>query len=203
MGWEEIFLEGVVAARAGKSFDSCPYHSKDNDFSDHFWRNGFKIILQDETTTIENVFQIVFGGPIRRDTEFGYVKEERFKIPPGDWVRLENYVDEDGSPSEWNSVFQEHLLQDGVYDVTDLPYYHVPGAESLDAWITGEGLTFVEEHGRENIYIATGYQVSGVFLFAGKPKPVQEEQVKGTFARGACCIFENCPKSLLIIGEDD
>ena len=97
-------------------------------------------------------------------------------------------------------VFQELLISDGAYDVTYLPFVYLKQKYNLYDKIGKDGLEFVMKHKPINIYIASGYDVPGIFLFAGKPKQID---FKGTFGRGACAMFENCPKSILLVASSD
>jgi hypothetical protein len=199
----KAFLEGAAHAKLDNStIEDCPHKILELKYA---WKEGFEIVKPNGKTSIERVLTSAFGGPPRRDD----IEE----LPFGDWVKPENYLlleDEPdwhfepkkkGESSEYNHVFQSHLISDGAYDVTDIPFFHIKRAEGLDDKITDEGLAFVKEHGAENIFVANGYQVLGIFLFAGKPKPYND--VIGNYGRGACAIMQNCPKSILIVAEDD
>ena len=214
---ENAVLEGISAAKSGKKIDSCPYGEKeDPGLLLNFWRRGFRLVVPDGGTNIEDIFTPAFGGPPERDRlESDYVWESRsnskigtakggpanFEIPPGDWVKLDNYKVEYGNCR--NKVFADHIIPEGIYDVGEIPFFHIKNAEDMSWPITDEGFEFVKKYGATNIYIAIGYQVQGIFLFAGNPKKFANKNCLGSIGRGACAVLTNCPKSILIIAEDD
>jgi len=196
-------MAGIEVAKKDGEITECPYDA-DSDLADA-WKRGYRLVKPDGKTSIERVFTLAFGGPARLDFDS---KE----IPP--WAKKENFtLDEDepesygkfrkkaGAHTEWNKVFQKHLISDGTYDVTDIPFFYIEDAETLDDIITNDGLEFVKKYGTENIYIANGYQVNGIFLFAGEPRAYIK--TIGSFGRGACALFTDCPKSILIVAQDD
>ncbi len=202
-----IIQEGFTCGKNGGKLKDNPY----KDFSELYnWERGFHLASPNEETPIELLFEITFGGPLRLEEAKKQVNKDTYKylgkceIPFGDWYNPKNYKDTECG-SYINTVFEKHILKDGAYDVTDLPSYYLKNVESIESidegWITKKGLDFFQKHGAENIYLAIAYQVEGVFLFSGKPKKIKNH--KGYFGQGACALFENCPKSILIIAEDD
>jgi hypothetical protein len=172
-----------------------------------YWIDGYELIFPSKNTSIENVFTAAFGGPIRRERIYKYNESGTYGTSTGEWepevgdfYNPDSYLD-DGEPEEFNQVYQKHIIGHGVHDVTDIPYCHLEKAEHLEHKITEKGLAFVLKHGHDNIYIANGYQVYGIFLFAAEPKKIRN--CLGSFGRGACALLTDCPKSILLVAEDD
>jgi len=153
--------------------------------------------------SIEDVLTPFFGGPVRFSMWSDQDKEEFERAKAMPFFKEENYKKPNFSSDLWNQVWQDHLTHDGVFDVSDLPCCEINSAEHLGDAISDAGLEFVKQHGPENIYIANGYQVPVIFLFAGKPKEIAEDDIMGHFGRGACAIFDKCPKRVLIVAEND
>ncbi len=80
----------------------------------------------------------------------------------------------------------KNILPDGIYNVVDIPFIYLKERES-----TEQAIAFIKRYGEENIYFAEGYQTTGVFIFASKPKPV--EITFGSFGSGAVGMFADCP----------
>ena len=173
----------------------------------------------DATSTLDEILEEAYG-PARVEYEWGKVEKhghgtsmsDRKPYDPeynakifGARFKPESYAECKHIKGDmYNVPLNEHLLGDGTYDVTDLPFLHLEDNETFGEQIGEDGLAFIQQHGIENIYIGSGYQVLGIFLFAGKPKELDWKDVGlGSFGRGACARMENLPKAILIIAEDD
>lgn len=224
----EAMVAGWNAAKEGKSINEAtecsPYLDQTMSYE---WETGYYYHSPSARTPIQDVLAPYFGGPLQRREimkrcsakeatrqvyvtgKVHYEKCVGYEEIPLPFFKPENYVVREdskysskkkGDASDHNWVFNDHILRDGVYDASGLPFVYLENAETMEGSITKEGLAFVKQHG-SNIYIAAGYQVEGIFLFAGKPK--KWGGTIGEFGRGACAMFQDAPKSLLIIAEDD
>jgi hypothetical protein len=206
---------GLAAAREGKSITDCPFKKETKECDE--WIRGFDFQKPNKNTRLRDVLTPCYGGPIKLKGIYGPIKDGcrqftgEYEVPFGDWYKPENYKVKDGpgvakdkvgKVGEYNNIFQQHMINGGVYDVTDLPCLEIEDTDDLFSSCVGEeGLEFIMKYHPDNIYVASGYQVLGAFLFAGKPKLFKN--YAGSFGRGACAVFSDCPKSLLIVAEDD
>ena len=95
---------------------------------------------------------------------------------------------------------EKFFLGDGVYDATNTPYLFTSAYESREN-MNQEALDFVNLHGLDNVRVGSAYETYGIILFAGNPPKFKG--MKGTVGRGACAVIENCPKTLVILAEND
>ena len=93
-------------------------------------------------------------------------------------------------------------LEDGVYDVTDIPHLFLrEEATRMSAEATEEVKAFIAEHGAENVFIADPDEVVVVGLFARRPAEVKTWE--GGFNHGTGALITNCPREILILAEND
>ena len=97
---------------------------------------------------------------------------------------------------ENEDFLNEHELSDGIYDVTDIAYLDLHKA-TLE-----EIKEFTREH--DNFVYASAYEVDEVFLLAHGPEAIDTDKWDGSgFNYGSVNIINNCPKSILILAEND
>lgn len=103
-------------------------------------------------------------------------------------------------------------VPDGVWDISDIDFIEVSPQYVMvgKSWrkLTNEELNnhieklseFLDKY--PNCVIADAYQTQHPFLLARKPT-VTVNYLGSGFNRGSNNIIENCPKRILICGEDD
>lgn len=101
---------------------------------------------------------------------------------------------------------ENRLLKDGIYDVTDIDYL---AFEKIN-WDEPEKLEAIKEvqdfiRKWPNYIVAQAYQARTLFLFATGPENITKKTHKegAGFNYGSCNLLTNCPKSILILAEDD
>ena len=93
-------------------------------------------------------------------------------------------------------------LEDGVYDVTDIPRLLLhEEATRMSAEATEEVKAFIAEHGAENVIIAQPYAMEWLVLLARRPAEVKTW--RGGFNNGTGALITNCPREILILAEND
>lgn len=104
---------------------------------------------------------------------------------------------------EMEQNFELDTLEDGVYDITDIPriciYKDV--FTSLEPEEIAEVQNFINAHGRDNIAIGSAYGTDITFLLAKQPTEV--ESWSGGFNYGTGAILTNCPRDIMILAEND
>jgi hypothetical protein len=94
------------------------------------------------------------------------------------------------------------FLEDGYYDVTDMEYIDL-GVDHLRRTATKEAEEFVERHSDKEVWAVSAYETYTVMLFAGKPRKINILAAGKPVGHGACTVLDNCPKSILLVAEND
>lgn len=137
-----------------------------------FWR--FEVDLYDNKTDTEKACELL-------------------NIKINEEISLEKKADE-----YWKIIRKGKSLGDGIYDVTDIPFYqidddkiknHVDGIES-----------FIETN--PEYVIASAYDTYYIFILGKKPEKIKTSIGSG-FNYGSTNIIQNCPKTILILAEND
>ena len=86
-------------------------------------------------------------------------------------------------------------IKDGVYDVTDIDFIVNKGknAEEVVAW--------VDE--REKVWIANAYDTDEYIFFEEEPAKFDGKWFGSGFNYGSTNVLTDCPKSILILAEND
>ena len=98
------------------------------------------------------------------------------------------------------------VLQDGFWDVSDLPFCDIEEAGgSDDISQHKQAIDFIEEHGIENVFVANAYETDRLFLFAGKPSKIDHNLVSGESPNYGACLRVNTEniKAIFIAAEND
>lgn len=92
-------------------------------------------------------------------------------------------------------VGEKRILDDGVYDMTGIEFI-------LDTSSEQEVRRFIKKYPK--YFIASAYETEMRFLVASKPPRLQEKNLSGSgFNYGSTNIIKNCPKTVLILAEND
>src|SRR4029078_6028339 len=104
--------------------------------------------------------------------------------------------DKHGRPSD-----PKLYVRDGVWEVSDLDFIKTrtdipnPDIELVTNFIRNAG---------DNLRVANAYETSTVFLLNGDPKPFKGGILcVGFEGHGTTALLMNCPKHILILGEND
>ncbi len=101
---------------------------------------------------------------------------------------------------EFEKLLEDRLnriVDDGVYDVTDIEFIETDGMPILTSKI--------EDFIRRNpdFCVAETYNVDVWFLLAKKPNKFIGEHSGSGFNYGSSNILQNCPKDILILAQND
>ncbi len=98
-----------------------------------------------------------------------------------------------------NYDFDDDGLDDGVYDITDIDYLFVYYRTDIKK---------IEEFKKKypNWYECTAYGVEGLYLLS--EKPTKEIKIDNNYhpnfeGHGTLTVIDNCPRRIIIIGEND
>ena len=86
---------------------------------------------------------------------------------------------------------------DGIYDVSNLEYIEV---EEICGDYKKDVINFIRKY--PNFYYASAYETNTVILLSDKPIELNIPQIGG-FNYGTTAVLDNCPKTLLILAEND
>ena len=86
-------------------------------------------------------------------------------------------------------------VKDGVYDVTDINFI-VKTSKNTD-----EVAAWVNE--REKVWIANAYETDEYIFLENEPKKFAGKRYGSGFNHGSTNILTDCPKSVLILAEND
>lgn len=86
-------------------------------------------------------------------------------------------------------------IKDGVYDVTDIAFIAKTNKnfEEVVEWVNE----------REKIWIANAYDTDGHIFFEEEPTKFDGKWYGSGFNYGSTNILTDCPKSVLILAEND
>jgi hypothetical protein len=104
---------------------------------------------------------------------------------------------------EMEQNFRLDTLEDGVYDITDIPRLCIDKSTrmSLDAEEIAQIQKFLDTHGSDNVAIGAAYGTDATILLAKQPTEV--ESWSGGFNYGTSAIVTNCPREIMILAEND
>jgi len=104
-------------------------------------------------------------------------------------------------------------VRDGVWDISNIDFIEISPSyvmDSPDRW-RDPNESEIEQHINKlsefldkypNCVVADAYQTEHPFLLSEKPT-IKVKYIGSGFNRGANNIIDNCPKRILICGEDD
>ena len=101
--------------------------------------------------------------------------------------------------SEFIDYVRKHpkgvYVKDGIYDVSNIEYFLVnhKDKEATAVWI--------EAH--DKFWVASAYETDTIILLAGEPKKFEGSWDGSGFNYGSTNIIIGCPKSILILAEND
>lgn len=92
---------------------------------------------------------------------------------------------------------EKNYIKDGIYNVSGIEFFVLEEDDD-----TGEkSIEWVERH--TVFYIANAYETRTTILFAEKPLPFNGKKLGGGFHYGSTNLLLDCPKSILILAEND
>lgn len=101
-----------------------------------------------------------------------------------------------------HSINYDRYIPDGVYDITGIPYLDIPDSRRYNSRTVKKIEEFNNKH--SPVYLAKPYQTYQIFLLGEKPKEIfSKNLVNPSYSHGAAGIIENCPKTVMILAEDD
>lgn len=108
---------------------------------------------------------------------------------------------------------EDRLLEDGIYDVTDIQFI-LADDDTTNHFFSDnkqiknkQVLEFINSH--KDFVIASAYETNTVIFLAVKPVKLDTEEWKKEnlfgygFNYGSTNIIKNCPKTILILAEND
>lgn len=95
---------------------------------------------------------------------------------------------------------QERRLDDGIYDVTGIPFL-VTNEDAEEGRRDTEVEKFKEAY--PDFVVGHAYETYNVILLASKPEKYKGKWEGSGFNYGSTNILHDCPKSLLILAEND
>ncbi len=97
----------------------------------------------------------------------------------------------------FDSIKRKRHLQDGKYDVSDIEFFPIKDrADQLE-----EIKTFVEKY--PDFVIASAYETETEILLSKKPDGLKGDCFGSGFNYGSTNIITDCPKSILILAQND
>ena len=101
--------------------------------------------------------------------------------------------------SEFDDYVRKHpkgiRVKDGIYDVSDIEFFLV---DSKEREVT---VAWIEAH--DKFWIASAYETETIILLAGEPRKFEGTWDGSGFNYGSTNIIIDCPKSILILAEND
>ena len=86
-------------------------------------------------------------------------------------------------------------VKDGIYDVTDIDFI-IAESDKLEALIEWTDK-------RDKFWFASAYQTEYFILYAEEPRKFKGTWYGNGFNYGSTNVITDCPKSILILAEDD
>jgi hypothetical protein len=98
----------------------------------------------------------------------------------------------------WDEIPEKKILGDGIYDVTDISFYQLEEDDKKDK--LDEIKLYMEQH--PDFVIAHAYETYTTFILEYPPVKLHTCIGSG-FNRGSTNIITDCPRSILLLAEDD
>jgi hypothetical protein len=119
--------------------------------------------------------------------------------------KLLNLIKSESSIWEIMSLIREGelfgMVDDGVWDISDIEYISlVPNGDGKDPEHLEELSKFLDKY--PNPFVADAYETEYPFLLSAEPTK-RVEFIGSGFNYGSNNIIDNCPKRILICGEND
>ena len=87
-------------------------------------------------------------------------------------------------------------IKDGIYDVSDIDFIR---ADELDK--QKDTFAWIKSH--DKFWVGNAYATYTIFLFAEEPRKFEGDWDGSGFNYGSTNMINNCPKTILILAEDD
>ncbi len=128
----------------------------------------------------------------RKNERNQYEKEQQ-----EEYKKNKTVIDKKHSSQEKLSALLDKLtsLSDGIYDVTGIAYHVVNDSKPKQT------LDFIKKY--KKVYIGSAYETETSILFSDKPKKLIGHDKGSGFNYGSTNIIDNCPKSILILAQND
>lgn len=105
---------------------------------------------------------------------------------------------------------KDRVLEDGIYDVSGIPYFIEQDREMRHIDNAGKGRPLSEDakefmDNYKDYVIGNAYGCPDSFILGWKPELIKEptRKIGSGFNYGSTNLIENCPRSVLILAEDD
>jgi len=99
----------------------------------------------------------------------------------------------------WESMGKDRFLRDGIYDVTNISFYQTTEDERMDH--LDEIKLFIKDN--PEYVIAHAYETYIIFILGRRPEKIINQSTGSGFNYGSTNIIDNCPRTILILAEND